>query len=200
MSPCVSSAVAPTCNRGTSETLFLISTLSDGHRGRSSAKISTRGYQNSLYESGDTVVLDLTLDRTELDGPDIKRTLYPHPIHHCPLINNLVSRSLSLNHPVTMKLSALLSLISLAAALPSARKSQHASNGPFGVVAARSASPIHYLPLTARGGHFWLGGHSDTYCPSDVVPNCYQQNDTIIIDQHALVSPNTFPNPTGKKS
>lgn len=93
-----------------------------------------------------------------------------------------------------MKLSALLSLIPLAVALPSARKSQDASNGPFGVMAARSASPIHYLPLTARGGHFWLGGHSDTYCPSDVVPNCYQQNDTILIGQHFLVSPNTFPN------
>jgi hypothetical protein len=87
-----------------------------------------------------------------------------------------------------MKVSALLSLIPLAAALPGSR--HHApkdSNGAFGVTAARSGSPIHFLPLTAAGSKFWLGGKSQTYCP-DIVPNCAQgTNDTIIYAQSALV-------------
>jgi hypothetical protein len=36
----------------------------------------------------------------------------------------------------------------------------------FGVIAARSASPIHLLPLTARNGKFYLGAGAPTsYCP-----------------------------------
>ncbi|CAN9392346.1 unnamed protein product [Alternaria alternata] len=31
-------------------------------------------------------------------------------------------------------------------------------NGYFGVISSRSASPIHLLPLTARGNKFYLGG------------------------------------------
>jgi hypothetical protein len=86
-----------------------------------------------------------------------------------------------------MKVSALLSLIPLAAALPGSRHTPKDSNGAFGVTAARSGSPIHFLPLTAAGSKFWLGGKSQTYCP-DVVPNCAQgTNDTIIYAQNALV-------------
>lgn len=79
-----------------------------------------------------------------------------------------------------MKVSAILSFASLAAALPSLRTNSPNSNAPFVVTAARSGSPIHYLPLTASGGHFWLGGKSQTYCPSSVGSSCYKQNDTII--------------------
>lgn len=94
-----------------------------------------------------------------------------------------------------MKVSALLSLVPLAAALPGARQSSSKdSNGAFGVTAARSGSPIHFLPLTASGSHFWLGGHSQTYCP-DVVPNCYQQNNTILHAQHYLVCLHHHPPP-----
>ncbi|OOQ90322.1 hypothetical protein PEBR_06331 [Penicillium brasilianum] len=85
-----------------------------------------------------------------------------------------------------MKVSALLSLIPLAAALPGSRSATKDSNGAFGVTAARSGSPIHFLPLTAAGSKFWLGGKSQTYCP-DVVPNCAKgTNDTIIYAQNAL--------------
>jgi hypothetical protein len=86
-----------------------------------------------------------------------------------------------------MKVSAILSFASLAAALPGSRtSSSKPSNGPFGVTAARSGSDIHFLPLTASGGHFWLGGKSQTYCPSSVGASCYKQNDTIIYGGNAL--------------
>ncbi|KAJ5166287.1 uncharacterized protein N7482_005068 [Penicillium canariense] len=85
-----------------------------------------------------------------------------------------------------MKVSALLSLVPLAAALPGSRPTTKESGGAFGVTAARSGSPIHFLPLTASGSKFWLGGKSQTYCPA-VVPNCAQTtNDTIIFGQSAL--------------
>ncbi|KAJ5100568.1 hypothetical protein N7456_006620 [Penicillium angulare] len=89
-----------------------------------------------------------------------------------------------------MKISALLSLVPLVAALPGSRvgstKTKDA-NGAFGVIAARSGSPIHFLPLTASGSHFFLGGESSTYCPSEVVPGCSRRtNDTIIYGQSAL--------------
>lgn len=93
-----------------------------------------------------------------------------------------------------MKVSALLSLIPFAAALPGVPRPSNLkdnSNGAFGVTAARSGSPIHFLPLTASNSHFWLGGQSETYCPSEVVPNCYQQNNTILIGEHYLVSTTT---------
>ncbi|KAJ5595412.1 uncharacterized protein N7459_001620 [Penicillium hispanicum] len=83
-----------------------------------------------------------------------------------------------------MKISALLSLAPLAAALPGARSKD--SNTAFSVTAARSGSPIHFLPLTASGGHFYLGGKSQTYCPSNI-PGCAQRtNDTVIQGSHSL--------------
>ncbi|KAJ5557027.1 hypothetical protein N7494_000942 [Penicillium frequentans] len=89
-----------------------------------------------------------------------------------------------------MKISALLSLVPLVAALPGSRIGTTKTkdvNAPFGVTAARSGSPIHFLPLTASGSHFFLGGKSSTYCPSEVVPGCAgRTNDTIIYGQSAL--------------
>ncbi|KAJ6113396.1 hypothetical protein N7523_006713 [Penicillium sp. IBT 18751x] len=84
-----------------------------------------------------------------------------------------------------MKVSAVLSFASLAAALPSSRTTK-SSNAPFSVTAARSGSEIHFLPLTASGGHFWLGGKSQTYCPSSVGASCGKQDDTIIYGGNAL--------------
>ncbi|KAJ5670564.1 uncharacterized protein N7477_005927 [Penicillium maclennaniae] len=84
-----------------------------------------------------------------------------------------------------MKVSAVLSFASLAAALPSSRTTK-SSNAPFSVTAARSGSEIHYLPLTASSGHFWLGGKSQTYCPSSVGASCGKQDDTIIYGGNAL--------------
>jgi hypothetical protein len=39
---------------------------------------------------------------------------------------------------------------------------------PFAVIAIRSGSPIHLLPVNAAGQRFWLGGQPSTYCPARV--------------------------------
>ncbi|KAB8076929.1 hypothetical protein BDV29DRAFT_73087 [Aspergillus leporis] len=59
---------------------------------------------------------------------------------------------------VSLALSLLLPL--LAAAAPTAPE-----NPPFGVMAGRSASPIHLLAMNAAGQKFWLGGETTSYCP-----------------------------------
>jgi hypothetical protein len=33
------------------------------------------------------------------------------------------------------------------------------SDAAFSVISARSASPVHLLPLNAAGTYFWLGGN-----------------------------------------
>lgn len=43
----------------------------------------------------------------------------------------------------------------------------------FGVIAARSASPIHLQPLSASGEQIWIGKKTAAYCPKEVVgKNC----------------------------
>lgn len=39
---------------------------------------------------------------------------------------------------------------------------------PFAVIAIRSGSPIHLLPVNAADQRFWLGGQPSTYCPARV--------------------------------
>ncbi|KAF9884876.1 hypothetical protein FE257_000943 [Aspergillus nanangensis] len=71
-------------------------------------------------------------------------------------------------HFKSLTLATLLSAVS---ALPSSNNNQHAArqtSNSFTVMAARSASPIHFLPLNARGSHFWLGGKTTSYCPDEV--------------------------------
>ncbi|KAI9933976.1 hypothetical protein ASPWEDRAFT_35953 [Aspergillus wentii DTO 134E9] len=63
-----------------------------------------------------------------------------------------------------MKFS-LLTLLPLAAALPTAEKRASSS---FGVMSARSGSEIHLLPMNAANGSFWLGEKANTYCPEAV--------------------------------
>jgi len=56
-------------------------------------------------------------------------------------------------------------------------------NGYFGVVSARSASPIHLQSLTARGGKFYLGGGPpSSYCPAETIgaENCPPGNSTVL--------------------
>lgn len=57
-------------------------------------------------------------------------------------------------------------------------------SGPsyFGVISARSASPIHLLPLTARGQKFYLGGPGpSSYCPvAQVGDACPPGNTTVL--------------------
>lgn len=55
-------------------------------------------------------------------------------------------------------------------------------SGYFGVIAARSASPIHLTSLTARNGKFYLAaGAPTTYCPADTIgaANCPPGNSTV---------------------
>ncbi|RMZ72071.1 binding [Pyrenophora seminiperda CCB06] len=56
------------------------------------------------------------------------------------------------------------------------------NNGYFGVVSARSASPIHLQTLTARNGKFYLGGAGPTsYCPPNIgASNCPAGNTTVL--------------------
>ncbi|KAK9860621.1 hypothetical protein MYU51_005721 [Penicillium brevicompactum] len=68
-----------------------------------------------------------------------------------------------------------LALPLLASAAPA---SDPTPNPNFSVMAARSASPIHYLQLNAAGQKFYLGGETASYCP-DQVPNCPPGNQTI---------------------
>ncbi|KAF2197067.1 hypothetical protein GQ43DRAFT_403814 [Delitschia confertaspora ATCC 74209] len=52
----------------------------------------------------------------------------------------------------------------------------------FGVMSTHSASPVHLLPLTARGGKFFLGGPGPTsYCPEQVQPNCPNGTETLLV-------------------
>jgi hypothetical protein len=52
----------------------------------------------------------------------------------------------------------------------------------FSVISARSASPVHLLPLTARGGKFYLGGGPpSSYCPVEQVGSaCPSGNSTVL--------------------
>lgn len=89
-----------------------------------------------------------------------------------------------------MKISALLSLVPLVAALPG-KEAKHAkqaksSDASFGVISARSASPIHLQPLNAVGSYFYLGGNAQSYCPEGIA-GCKQTNQTVITGGHFLV-------------
>lgn len=86
-----------------------------------------------------------------------------------------------------MKFSALLALAPLVAAIPGSKQA-NSSDAAFGVISARSASPIHLLPLNAGGTYFWLGGKAHTYSPIPGVPDT---NQTVIANGHFLVS-NTY--------
>ncbi|KAL8923202.1 MAG: hypothetical protein Q9208_004765 [Pyrenodesmia sp. 3 TL-2023] len=48
----------------------------------------------------------------------------------------------------------------------------------FGIIAARSTSPIHLQPINANGNTFWIGKETKTYCPR--IPNliCPPANET----------------------
>ena len=69
-------------------------------------------------------------------------------------------------------------LTALALPLIAAAAPAPPANPPFTVMAARSASPIHYLQLNAAGQKFWLGGNTASYCPSQV-KDCPAGNQTV---------------------
>lgn len=84
-----------------------------------------------------------------------------------------------------MKLASILALIPLALALPTAsnNNNHHAkrAGNKFGVMAARSGSPIHFLQLNAAGTSFWLGGETSSYCPSSVGSACPKGDVTVLV-------------------
>lgn len=59
---------------------------------------------------------------------------------------------------------------------------------PYGVMSARSGSPVHLLPMQARGQNFYLGGSPATYCPQPPVPSCPAGLATILGGLGSLVS------------
>ncbi|PGG98431.1 hypothetical protein AJ79_08871 [Helicocarpus griseus UAMH5409] len=70
-------------------------------------------------------------------------------------------------------LASLLPLLAAAAPAP-------AEVPRFTVMAARSASPIHYSPMQATGRHFMLGGEPSTYCPQPPVEECPPGKITVV--------------------
>lgn len=52
------------------------------------------------------------------------------------------------------------------------------NNLAYTVMALRSASPIHFLPMTAHAGGLYLGGQTETYCP-DCATSCPPGNQTV---------------------
>lgn len=74
--------------------------------------------------------------------------------------------------------TALASLFAAAMAAPTAIQPvarQAHTSAYFTVISQRSASPIHFQNMNARGGSFYLGGKGpSSYCPSEVVgaENC----------------------------
>lgn len=48
----------------------------------------------------------------------------------------------------------------------------------FSLTAARSASPIHYAPVTASGQQIWLNKDTASYCP-DNISSCPAGNTTV---------------------
>lgn len=64
-------------------------------------------------------------------------------------------------------------------ATPSSAAPITSPTAPYGVISARSGSPVHLLPMQAREQNFYLGGSPATYCPQPPVTNCPSGMDTI---------------------
>ncbi len=58
---------------------------------------------------------------------------------------------------------------------------------PYRVISVRSGSPIHLLPMQARGFNFYLGGSPSSYCPQPLVTSCPSGEDTIYSGLGGLV-------------
>ncbi|ORX92628.1 hypothetical protein BCR34DRAFT_629481 [Clohesyomyces aquaticus] len=58
----------------------------------------------------------------------------------------------------------------------------------FTAVSARSASPVHLLPLNANGGKFILGGEPSSYCPEQVKDACPAGTSTVLAGGYGTLS------------
>jgi hypothetical protein len=79
--------------------------------------------------------------------------------------------------------AAFTAFLAAAMAAPTAVKpvARQSESPYFGVLAQRSASPIHFQPMNARGGNFFIGGKGpSSYCPVETVgaENCPPGNTT----------------------
>jgi hypothetical protein len=73
-----------------------------------------------------------------------------------------------------------LALTALASAVSA--QAAPAPTGYFSVISARSASPVHLLPLQARGGKFYLGGSTSSFCPENIpASSCPAGNTTVLV-------------------
>ncbi|KAF2835641.1 hypothetical protein M501DRAFT_997783 [Patellaria atrata CBS 101060] len=80
----------------------------------------------------------------------------------------------------TIIASSLFSLLPAIMALPAPALAQEAEvSNNFVGISARSASPIHLLPVVTHNSAFWLGGETYSYCPTQVEPNCPPGNTTV---------------------
>ncbi|EAS27503.1 IgE-binding protein [Coccidioides immitis RS] len=77
-------------------------------------------------------------------------------------------------------LAVILPLLAAAAPGLEARQSEPPYLPKIKVMASRSGSPIHSLPMNAAGRAFWLGGTTQSYCPIQVGDNCPPGNETVI--------------------
>lgn len=87
-------------------------------------------------------------------------------------------------------ISILYSLLPLALASPLAPR-QTADNPPsaFGLIAARSGSPIHLEGVNASGQAFWIGKETATYCPLTDQTLCPSGTETVLVGGgYAMVS------------
>lgn len=89
---------------------------------------------------------------------------------------------------ITLAFTALLTTVlageDCTAPAPSSTPTPPPSSGPsyFTVISARSASPVHLQPLTARGGKFYLGGGPpSSYCPVEQVGSACPPGNTTVL-------------------
>ena len=99
--------------------------------------------------------------------------------------------------PSTMHSSLVLAslLPLLASANPVPLQSRQTTPTPFGLIAARSTTPIHLQSVNANGQRFWIGKETATFCPSDVVPDCPPGTSTELLAADGTASLVSTPNP-----
>ena len=84
--------------------------------------------------------------------------------------------------------AALLSSLPVLAAAAPASFEARTPSPVLTLIAARSASPIHYQPVNANGRAFWIGKHTASYCPQPPVTQCPAGDSTALIAEDGAAS------------
>lgn len=83
-------------------------------------------------------------------------------------------------------LTTFLSLLPYVLAVPLAERQDNPT--PFGLMALRSASPIHFGTINANGEAFWIGKSTLAFCPDPPNTRCPPDNATaLVLDGDAAV-------------